>query len=194
MRHRDWVTASASALLLLRLAFVGHTQARDDGLRVLHMSADGAHLLAAGTWLGGLLAFSYLVMLAGQSPSEYAADARAALVRFSGVGSILVAVLVGSGLINAWFLVGSVGKLTTTPYGQLLLAKLCVLCGMLTLASLNRFYLVPALVRAKENSELLASSLQRLRRSVLGEQVLGLIIVLIVSYLGTMEPAIGFSQ
>ena len=194
MRHRGWLLPSISAVLLLTLAFVGHTQARDDGLRFLHMGADGAHLLAGGTWLGGLLALGYLVMLARQSPLEHAADARDALVRFSGIGSIVVATLVGSGLINSWFLVGSVGTLTTTPYGQLLLVKLGLLCGMLALAALNRFYLVPALVKAKENREPLTSSLRRLRRSVIGEQVLGLVIVLIVGYLGTMQPAIGSLQ
>ena len=193
-RHRDWVTPSASALLLLSLAFVGHTQAHDDGLQILHMVADGAHLLAAGVWLGGLLALGYLLVLARRSPLEHAADARAAFVRFSGIGSITVAALVGSGLINAWFLVGSVDKLATTPYGQLLLLKLCLLFGMLALAALNRFFLVPSLVRAKENSERLASSLRRVRRSVLGEQMLGLAIVVIVSVLGTMQPAIGSSQ
>ena len=191
MRHGGWLIPLVSALLLLSLAFVGHTQARDDGLRILHMVADGAHLLAAGVWLGGLLALGYLLMLAWQSPAEHAADARAPLVRFSGIGSIVVATLIGSGLINAWFLVGSVDQLTTTPYGQLLIVKLCLLFGMLTLAALNRFFLVPSLVRAKENREPLVSSLRKLRRSVFGEQVLGLTIVLIVSYLGTMQPAIG---
>jgi len=193
-RYRNWVVPSASALLLLSLAFVGHTQTRDDGLRILHMGADGAHLFAAGTWLGGLLALGYLLALARQSPSEHTADASAALVRFSGIGSIVVATLIGSGLINSCFLVGSVGKLMTTPYGQLLLVKLCLLFGMLALATLNRFHLVPSLVRAKENSQPVLSSLRSLRRSVFGEQVLGLIIVLVVSYLGTMEPAIGSSQ
>jgi copper resistance protein D len=194
MRHRGWLIPLVSALLLLSLAFVGHTQARDDWLRILHMSADGAHLLAAGTWLGGLLSLGYLLMLARRSPPEHAADARAALVRFSGIGSIVVATLVGSGLINAWLLVGSVDKLATTPYGQLLLVKLCLFFGMLALAALNRLFLVPSLVRAKEDSGLLASSLRRLRRSVLGEQMLGLAIVAIVSMLGTMQPAIGSSQ
>jgi len=194
MRHRDWVTPSVSALLLLSLALVGHTQLQDGWLRILHVSADGVHLLAAGAWLGGLLALGYVLVMARQSPLQRAADARAALVRFSVMGSIVVAALVGSGLINAWFLVGPPAKLATTPYGQLLLLKLGLLCGMLALAALNRFYLVPCLVGAKENSEPLVSSLRRLRRSVLGEQILGLMIVLIVSDLGTMQPAIGSSR
>src|SRR5262245_59457120 len=80
MHHGGWLILSISAVLLLTLAFVGHTQARDDGLRFLHMGADSVHLLAAGTWLGGLLALGYLLVLARRSPSEHTADARAALV------------------------------------------------------------------------------------------------------------------
>jgi putative copper resistance protein D len=183
-----------SALLLLSLAFVGHTQIQDEGLRILHIGADGVHLLAAGAWLGSLPALSHLLIMAWQSPSEHTADARARLVRFSRIGAIVVAALIASGLINAWFLVGSVGKLATTPYGQLLLLKLGLLFGMLALAALNRFHLVPSLVAAQENGESLASSLRRLRWSVRGEQVLGLLIVLIVSELGTMQPAIASAR
>jgi len=190
---RDLITTAVSALLLLSLAFVGHTQLQDGWLRLLHIGADSVHLLAAGAWLGGLLALSYLLFMARRSPLEHAADARAALVRFSGIGSIVVAALVGSGLINAWFLVESAERLATTPYGQLLLAKIGLLFGMLALAALNRFRLVPSLVRAKDDGEPLLSSLRSLRRSVLGEQVLGLTIVVIVACLGTMQPAIGSS-
>src|SRR5262249_32109395 len=39
--------------------------------------------------------------------------------------------LIGSGLVNAWMLVGSPGRLITTPYGQLLIVKVCLLGGML---------------------------------------------------------------
>ena len=193
-RPRDWITPSVSALSLLSLAFVGHTQIQDEGLRILHIGADGVHLLAAGAWLGSLPALSYLLIMAWQSPSEHTADARARLVRFSRIGAIVVAALIASGLINAWFLVGSVGKLATTPYGQLLLLKLGLFFGMLALAALNRFHLVPSLVAAQENGESLASSLRRLRWSVRGEQVLGLLIVLIVSELGTMQPAIASAR
>jgi putative copper resistance protein D len=188
-RHPDWITPLVCAVLLVSLAGVGHTQASEGTTRVIHMSADAAHLLAAGAWLGGLLALGYLVTSArrGHSP-EHTADARTALVRFSGMGYIAVAVLVGSGLINAWFLVGSVTKLPTTPYGQLLLVKLCLFAGMLVLASANRFWLIPSLLRQKKDGEP-AASVGKLHQHVLGEQVLGLLIVLTVSFLGTMAPA-----
>jgi putative copper resistance protein D len=105
------------------------------------------------------------------------------------MGYIAVAVLVGSGLVNSWFLVGSLSRLTETPYGQLLIMKLCLFAGMVVLAAWNRFWLVPSLVRAREVGSQHAC-LGRLRRHVLGEQVLGSLILLIVSVLGTLHPAI----
>src|SRR5262249_25090795 len=106
-----------------------------------------------------------------------------------GMGYIAVAALIGSGLINAWMLVGSPGKLVTTRYGQLLLLKLSLLVGMLALAALNRFRFVPSLLVAREGAQPAASPLLRLQRNVLGEQVLGLAVVLVVGFLGTTQPA-----
>jgi len=174
---------------LASLALVGHTQSNDGALWIAHVSADGAHLLAAGAWLGGLLGLGRLLMLARRLPSvEHEAHVTAALVRFSGMGYLAVAILIGSGLINAWMLVGSPVSLITTPYGQLLSAKVGLLAVMIALAAQNRFRLVPALQASKETSRLVETSLRALRRNVIGEQILGLTIVLIVSWLGTLAP------
>ena len=172
-----------SGALLATLAGTGHTMHSEGMARSLHIAADGAHLLAAGAWFGGLVALAYV--LAGRSPV-----ATAVLHRFSGMGYIAVAVLVGSGLINSWYLVGSVSNLLATPYGQLLLVKLGIFSGMLMLAAANRFWLMPALTRDPSPDHIAA---QRLRRHVIAEQALGILVITIVSLLGTLEPAIGHS-
>ena len=105
------------------------------------------------------------------------------------MGYIAVSALAVSGLINSWFLVGSVSALTGSLYGQLLLTKLCLFAGMLALAALNRFWLVPSLLGATAIGQP-AVLFARLRRHVFGEQVIGLIIIFIVSMLGMMQPAI----
>src|SRR5215831_6663330 len=185
-----WAIAFLAGLLLASLAPVGHTQTSDGALWVGHVGADGAHLLAAGAWLGGLLALGYVLMLAQRFPSaENTTHAVAAIVRFSGMGYAAVAVLIGSGLVNAWVLIGPPTRLLTTPYGQLLLVKVCLLAGMLALAAHNRFRLVPALQRSKTRCLPADSLLQALRRNVIGEQILGLAIILIVASLGTLPPA-----
>jgi copper resistance protein D len=113
------------------------------------------------------------------------------LLRFSGMGYIAVAMLAGSGLVNCWYLVGRFTALLTTQYGQLLLAKLVIFAGMLLLALMNRFWLVPSMNRARADGAGLSVWTDRLRNHVLGEQLLGLMILLIVSVLGTIRPAAG---
>ena len=110
------------------------------------------------------------------------------LLRFSGMGYFAVALLMGSGLINSWYLLGSLSGFWETYYGQLLLLKLSLFAGMLVLAATNRFWLVPTL---KSDSAVghQGVAMNRLRRHVLGEELLGLFVILIVSALGTMDPA-----
>jgi copper resistance protein D len=46
-------------------------------------------------------------------------------------------VLIASGLINSWYLVGAFAALLGTLYGRLLLVKLSLFFGMLVLAAAN---------------------------------------------------------
>ncbi len=191
--HPDRLTLVLCAGVLASLAGVGHTQVNDGMARLIHISADGAHLLAAGAWLGGLMPLAYIIAMACWPPSpDHSLEASNVLLRFSGMGCVAVAVLIASGLLNSWFLVGSFANLARTPYGQLLLVKLCLFAGMLTLAALNRYWLLPSLIRGNAGQP--AAWLVRLRNHILGEQALGLLVVLIVGLLGTMQPAISSSS
>ena len=187
--------AVLAALLLASLAGVGHTQQNDAWVGwLIHTGADGLHLLAAGAWLGGLLLLGIVItpniVIAPNDELRASGDLDStnALLRFSGMGSLAVAVLVISGTINSWYLVGSFANLIDTTYGKLLLSKLVVFGCMLTLAASNRFRLVPRLQRGIQSDR--ESALKQLRRNVLGEQLLGLVVVLIVSLIGTIEPAV----
>jgi putative copper resistance protein D len=184
----DLVTPLLSAVLLASLAGTGHSQIEEGWSGVGHVGADAAHLLAAGAWLGGLLPLGFI--LAGSAATTRVAkiDVDRILLRFSGMGYIAVAALIGSGLVNSWFLVGSLHNLPTTPYGQVLLAKLAMFAAMLTLAAANRFWIVPSM---SGNLSDASSSSRRLRNHVLAEQVLGGMLLLAVSLLGTMRPAAG---
>jgi len=188
--RKDLITPILSAVLLASLAGVGHSQIEDGWAGVIHEASDVAHLLAAGAWLGGLVPLGYL--LHRGRVREVSTDLDQVLLRFSGMGYIAVATLAGSGLVNSWFLVGSVSSLFTRPYGQLLIAKLAVFAGMLALAAANRFWLVPSMTKARSaDGSGAAAWSAKLRNHVLGEQLLGLMVLLVVSVLGTMRPAIG---
>jgi putative copper resistance protein D len=191
--RRDLITPVLAAGLLISLAGVGHPQVEEGVAGIIHVASDAAHLLAAGAWLGGLVPLGYILLLHGREkgPAERS-DLNEILLRFSGMGYVAVATLIGSGLVNSWFLVGSVSGLFATQYGQLLIVKLVLFAGMLALAVSNRFWIVPSLNKARKDGRNGSTAwTARLRSHVLGEQFLGLTVLLVVSILGTMRPAIG---
>jgi putative copper resistance protein D len=182
-------TASAAlgALALGALPWSGHGAADEATAGVIHVAADIAHLLAAGAWLGALGAFGLL--LAGRDPgARSAGDLYAALKGFSGIGSGVVAVIVASGLANSWFLVGPdpLAGLIHSLWGDLLLAKLAAVAAMLGLAGLNRYRLTPALGAALPARP--AAALPALRRSIVLESALGLLVLALVAVLGMQPP------
>jgi copper resistance protein D len=186
---RDLLIAVLAAGLLASLAGAGHAQMKDGWEGALHVTADAAHLLAAGAWLGGLLPLG-IILLGNRETRMDAVDVEGVLTRFSGMGYAAVATLVGTGLVNSWFLVGSVSNLFVTTYGWILMIKLACFGGMLTLAAANRFWLMPGLEAAGRVGTTNAWKRQ-LRIHVLGEQGLGLLVLLCVSIIGTIRPAIG---
>jgi copper resistance protein D len=187
-RRGTALVACVAATLLASLAGVGHTQVDEGFLAGLHVTADAVHLLASGAWVGGLIPLFFFLApdRTGQVSNDEAVHI---LLRFSGMGYVAVAALIGSGLMNCWFLLGSPSHLINTTYGHLLLAKLGLFGLMLLLALSNRFWLVPTIAQSKTESgskRLLA----RLRRQVGGELLLGLFVVGAVSMLGMLSPAI----
>lgn len=173
--------AALSAACLASLAGTGHTQEQEGVAFFVRAAADGTHLLAAGAWLCGLVALLALLRPVLSDRSEI--EIRHVLMRFSGMGYGAVAVLVGTGLVNTWYLVPSLSQLSTSLYGQLLIIKLGLFALMLLLAAMNWFWLVPAIAGPHPQK-----SLFRLRNHVIGEQVLGVLIIALVSVFGTLAP------
>lgn len=185
-------TAIAGAVALASLAWEGHGVMGEGAAGWVHLTADIAHLLAAGSWVGALLAFLLLLFgKPGRGGVDHLILSHRALAGFSTVGTIVVAVIIVSGLINSWMLVGpvNVANLRASLYGQLLIAKLLLFGAMCTLAAVNRFRLVPTFERslAAGTHEL---ALGALRRSLAVEAGCGGAILLLVAWLGTLEPPI----
>jgi putative copper resistance protein D len=170
--------SASSGACLASVALTGHTQEQEGLSFLVRVIADGAHLLAAGAWLGGFVA-----LLAVAFDGRLESETGHILKRFSGMGYGAVAILIGTGLINTWYLVPSLSDLVTSLYGRLLIIKLALFALMLLLAALNRFWLVPAIVESNT-----VKSLYRLRLHVIGEQLLGVFIIALVSVLGTLAP------
>lgn len=183
-----WIASAVlGAIALGALPWTGHGVADEGPAGVIHVGADITHLLAAGIWIGALAAF--LLLLAVRRPDAAAVLAlHGALKGFSGIGSAIVAVIVASGVVNGWFLVGPdhLADLARTVWGELLLAKLAIFFLMLGLASLNRYRLTPRLEAALAGRP--EAALAALRRSVALEAGLGLAVLGLVAALGTQPP------
>lgn len=194
--HRlDVLFAALSAFVAATLAGSGHTQVEEGLSRLGHTLADALHLIGAGAWLGGLGGLLYLTAtsLHPNSPESRRLEACNAAYRFAPIGYLAVATIVASGLINSWFLVGPLNNLIETEYGRLLLAKVAIFAAMVGFAGANRFWIVPILAKSDAAARS-PTGLRRLRLHILLEQCLGLAIILLVAFLGTMEPAISSSQ
>ncbi|WP_442678313.1 copper homeostasis membrane protein CopD [Sphingomonas sp. ASY06-1R] len=182
--------AFAAGIALATLAWTGHGAMDEGGIGWAHLLADILHLLAAGAWVGALLGLTLLVT---RAPSRIdAAHLRLthrALHGFGLVGTIVVVTMVVTGLANGWVLVGAGNLLSlpSTPYGQLLLAKLALFGAMLALASLNRFRLTPAFERSIAAADH-RGALRTLRRSLAVEAACAVTILALVAWLGTLEP------
>jgi putative copper resistance protein D len=181
------VTAVLAAVFVGALAFTGHGIGGQGVEGIVHPAADVLHLVAAAAWVGALLPLALLLTTIGPDSSSLAV-ARIATLRFSTLGLASVATLLVTGIINTWYLVGSVSALIGTDYGQLLLFKLALFAAMVGIAVVNWSRLTPRLV---QNADAMGAqrAQRQLRRNAAIEAAAGAIITGIVAVLGILPPA-----
>jgi putative copper resistance protein D len=178
---------AASAASVAALVFAGHAGGTPGIAGSVHRGADAAHLLAAAVWLGGLAPLARLLAMAARVGGDAGQEvARSATRRFSMLGIASIGVLVASGVVNGWLLVGSFGGLFGSSYGRLLLGKLALFAGMVGVAATNRLHWLP---RLSAGSAAAADAIRALRRNCWVEAALGLLVLAIVGALGILPPA-----
>ena len=189
-RARDIALLVLTAATAASLVGVGHGMAGSGSLAPIHMVADMVHLLCATTWIGGIFFLGLTVQQTvkrhagthADTPSELDA-LRRVLRRFSRIGYGAVALLVGSGCVNALILVPQPGKLIGTDYGRVLLVKIALALVMVAVAVVNRVLLTPPVMRSES-----PASVRALRLSVVVEQGIGFLVLGTVALLGTIHP------
>ena len=181
--RRTWrICAVLGAGVAASFAWMGHGAASEGGAGWVHLAADIVHCLAAAGWIGALAVFC-LALHPGQEAEGR--KLHAALADFSGTGTLLMAAIILTGLINNTFLVGwDLSRAISTSYGQVLAAKLALFVSMLILAAINRYRLTPGLAKQANNDAALAN----LRRSIGLETMAACAVLALVSWLGTLQP------
>jgi putative copper resistance protein D len=178
-RDDHWLAvALLAALTLGSLGFVGHAVMRMGVLGWLNRLSHVMHLLAAGFWLGSLVPL--IASLRFTNDPAASANVLLALRRFSSLGQIAVATVLGTGVVNS-SLVLDAWPIGSSPYQALLLAKIAVVAIMVALALANRYLLLPRFDTAP-------NALRVLRWSAIGETIMGFGAVGLASIIGILPP------
>ncbi len=174
-----------AAFLAGSLAWAGHGSAGSGTSGGLQLVADALHLVAAAGWIGGLPPLLLLLAFLCRTDKSLAAAA-AATWRFSQFALVTVGILLATGIINTYFLVGSVPGLIGTDYGRLLLTKIALFAIMVAFAAANRYRHLPPFASPGKSA---GTALARIERNGFFELFLGLVVLVMVAVLGTLPPA-----
>jgi copper transport protein len=175
------VGAGAVGIGLLRvIGLTGHST--DTRYTTIAAIADLVHLTGVSLWVGGL-AVLLLAVLPRRRPDELAA----VVPRYSrlALGSVLA--VIAAGTVLASQLIGGIGALFDTGYGQLLLTKIALLAVILCAASASRAWIAHRLdfaVVLRGD----AATVAPMVRSVAVETALTLLVLVAASFLVTANP------
>ncbi|WP_370365890.1 copper resistance protein CopC [Catenulispora sp. GP43] len=169
----------------------------------LALPLDVLHVMAMAVWLGGLtVVVAVLLRPAGAGVGANSGTKTAAkpgtrsavdpavlapaIRRFSTIAACCIAVLVASGTYQAWRQVGTLGALTGTVYGKLLLVKLLGVGLVVALGYLARVWIAHYLADRATPDEV---AIRQLRRSTGLEAVLAIGVLTVTAMLVNAPPA-----
>lgn len=155
------------------LSLSGHSAA-DAGSSWKSELADWAHLSAACLWIGGLV---QLIVVVWPLLPELR---RPALLAFSRLATVCVGVLLLAGVYLAILRLPQLNDLWTTGYGQILLVKIGLVALAFAWGGLHKLRAVPVVARD--------GSVPRLRASLAGESMVGMIVLLVAAFLVNANP------
>ncbi len=130
LRRWPWVAALCVLATLVLPSIGGHAATASPA--AVAVAADALHVLAAAAWVGGL---GVLVL-------TWDGD-RDRVRRFSAMALVAAPLVVLTGVVGGWLQTRSLGALTSTDHGRLLLAKLAGALAMLAIGLWARRRLAP---------------------------------------------------
>ncbi len=163
-----------AALVGSSFLFDGHTISR--GNRLFTGITDMVHLLAGSIWAGG--AIMLMVVLWRRHRGGYPHRALQLGLRFSVIASVSLVAVGVSGAALAVIVLDSVSELWTTPWGQLLMAKLAIVAVAAACGGYNHKVVIPALDAADSDR-----NAARLRATVTVEAIALAVVIVVTAVL-----------
>ncbi len=183
----DALLAGGSVLALgSALAIAGHTATTSP--QVLAIASDAVHAGAGAVWFGGVVG----VLVVVTARRRAGTPAAAVVLRFSGIAAGALGAVTVGGLALGWSEVRSLDALTSTAYGQLLMAKVAIVGLVALLGALNRFRLLPVIEARDAATEETADRpavARLLHRTLVAEAVLLVAVIGVTAFLVDITPA-----
>ena len=172
-----WAALAVGLAFMSGLSLSGHSAA-EPGSSWLTELADFVHLAAASLWIGGLVQLAAVVFPAAPDLR------RRAFLRFSRLATVLIGLVIAGGVYLSLQRLPQTSDLWTTGYGRVLLVKLGLVCVALLWGAVHHFVARPALERGG------GAVLARLPRSLIGESVVGMAVLLAAAVLVNSKPPV----
>jgi copper transport protein len=166
-----WVALVVGLGFASGLSLSGHS-AVDAGASWKSQLADWVHLSAAMLWIGGLVQLGLVVWPAAPELR------RRALVGFSRLATILIALVLAAGVYLSILRLPHVRDLWQTGYGHVLLVKVSLVALALLWGGAHKVLAVPRV----------SAGSGRLRGSLLGESMVGMAVLLAAAVLVNSQP------
>ena len=177
--------------LVLCPALGGHGSSQDPV--ALNFTVNAIHVAAMAVWLGGLGALLLVLPAATRSAAAPADRSRlltGPLARFSTLALAMVALIMATGLIQAYVYVRHFGDLFSTGYGRAVLAKFLLLLCVMGVAAFNRRDSVPRLEAIAERGESPGRPGVLLRRALRAEVALLAVVIGVTAALASYAPPV----
>jgi copper transport protein len=193
-RPRTWVgllIAIPLVYLCLCPALSGHGSSQSPV--ALNFPVNAIHVAAMAIWLGGLATLLLVLPAATRSATSPADRGRllaGPLGRFSALALVMVALIMASGLIQAYVYVRHLGDLLSTGYGRAVLAKFLLLLAVIGIAAYNRRTVIPRLRRVAELGGTPGLPGVLLRRALRGEVALLAVVIGVTAALASYAPPV----
>ena len=171
----SWTIGPAVTAMLASFWFDGHTVSK--GPRLFHALFNTVHVAAGSVWVGGVIAMAIVLWrrrMAGEPgrPHEL-------VVRFSGIATVALGAVTVAGVVMAVFVLDSVGEITGTLWGRVLVLKTVAVALAVCGGAYNHFKLLPSLDAAPDDLEVEAE----VRSAVTAEAILLIFVVIVTASL-----------
>ena len=183
VRRLPWRTGAVVVALGMVRCTSMNAHASEAAKPFLGAVADLLHLTAVSAWVGGLV-----VLTVGVLPRRRLEELEQVVPRFSRVAQVSVAMVVASGLILVWQVIGPIDDFWSTHYSRVLVVKLSLFVAVLLAALGSKRWVDRAL--AGSHVDRGGNAVRSIATSVAAETLLVAAVLGAASVLATSSPGV----